>query len=147
MKITIVDCPDNEEEEIIIRCKEVDDHILGLVRAIKAEHGKLTVFAGEKLFQVTTKDVYYFESVDNKVFAYMEKDVYEVKLKLYELEEMLTNTDFFRASKSTIINLSQINNLSPEFNGRFTANLKNGEKALITRQCVPDLKRKLGLKG
>lgn len=146
MKITITDCLDNEDEEIIIKCKEVDEHILNLVRVIKAEHGKLTVFSDEKLFQIRTKDVYYFESVDNKVFAYMEKNVYEVKLKLYELEEMLANTDFFRASKSTIINLSMINNLSPEFNGRFTANMKNGEKALITRQYVPDLKCKLGLK-
>ena len=34
------------------------------------------------------EDIYYFEAVDNKVFLYLEKEVYETKLKLYELEDI-----------------------------------------------------------
>ena len=33
------------------------------------------------------QDVYYFESNENRVFAYYRSDVYEVKYKLYELED------------------------------------------------------------
>ena len=75
----------------------------------------------------------------------MDKDVYECRLKLYELERRFAETDFFRATKSTIINLSKVKNFSPAFNGRFELLLKNGEKLIVSRQYVPDLKGKLGL--
>lgn len=83
--------------------------------------------------------------MDNKVFAYLEKDVYETKYKLYELEDRLFRTDFFRASKSTVVNLAMVESLSPAFNGRFEACMKNGERLIISRQYVPVLKEKLGL--
>ena len=147
MKITIQDCPEGEEEEIIIRCRNMDEQMLKTVYALKAGREKLTVSKDDKLFLVLPSEIYYFETVDNRVFAYMSKEVYETKLKLYELEERFANTDFFRASKSTIINLVNVKNLSPSFGGRFEACMKNGERLLISRQYVPELKRKLGLKG
>lgn len=147
MKITILDCGEGEEEEIIIRCRRVDDSMLKMIYALKAGHEKLTVCKEEKLLQVEPEKIFYFEAVDNKVFAYMESEVYEVKRKLYELEKIFAHTDFFRASKSTIINLANVKNLSPLFNGRFEACMKNGERLIISRQYVSDLKVKLGLKG
>jgi DNA-binding LytR/AlgR family response regulator len=94
---------------------------------------------------VAPKDVFYFEAVDNKVFLYLEKEVYETKLKLYELEERFVGTDFLRVSKSVIMNLAKVKTLSPAFNGRFEATMKNGEKVIVSRQYVPVLKDKLGL--
>lgn len=145
MKITIEDRMDGQEDEIIIRCKQMDEHLLKLVYAIKAGREKLTVTSGNDIFRVAPKDVFYFEAVDNKVFLYLEKEVYETKLKLYELEERFVGTDFLRVSKSVIMNLSKVKTLSPAFNGRFEAIMKNGEKIIISRQYVPVLKDKLGL--
>ncbi len=105
MKITIQDLPEGEEEEIVIRCRGMDEQLLKLVYALRAGREKLTVSRQERLFRILPSAVYYFEAVDNRVFAYLEKEVYETKLKLYELEERLAGTDFFRASKSTVINL------------------------------------------
>ncbi len=145
MKITIQDLPEGEEEEIIIRCRGMDEQLLKLVYALRAGREKLTVSRQERLFRIPPSSVYYFEAVDNRVFAYLEKEVYETKLKLYELEERLAGTDFFRASKSTVINLAKVESLSPAFNGRFEAAMKNGEKLIVSRQYVPVLKEKLGL--
>ena len=145
MKITIQDLPEGEEEEIVIRCRGMDEQLLKLVYALRAGREKLTVSRQERLFQILPSAVYYFEAVDNRVFAYLEKEVYETKLKLYELEERLAGTDFFRASKSTVINLAKVESLSPAFNGRFEAAMKNGEKLIVSRQYVPVLKEKLGL--
>lgn len=83
--------------------------------------------------------------MDQKVFAYCEKEVYEVKSKLYELEEELNAASFMRAAKSTILNLDKIKSLSPAFGGRFEALLKNGEKVIISRQYVALLKERLGI--
>ena len=145
MKITIEDRMDGQEDEIIIRCKQMDEHLLKLVYAIKAGSEKLTVTRENDIVQVAPKDVFYFEAVDNKVFLYLEKEVYETKLKLYELEERFVGTDFLRVSKSVIMNLAKVKTLSPAFNGRFEATMKNGEKVIVSRQYVPVLKDKLGL--
>lgn len=145
MKITIQDCPEGEEDEIIVRCKQLDEQLMKLIYGLRAGKSQLTVSKGEKLFRVLPGEIYYFESVDNRVFAYMEKEVYETRHRLYELDEELHGTDFFRASKSTIINLAKVENIYPVFSGRFEACMKNGERLIISRQYVPVLKEKLGL--
>ena len=99
MRITILDCSEGEEEEIIIKCRNMDEQLLRTIYALKAGRDKITVSKEDKLMQIQPGDIYYFEAVDNRVFVYMEKEVYETKLKLYELEDNFQNTDFFRASK------------------------------------------------
>lgn len=145
MKITIVDPAEGEEDEIIIRCRHMDERLMKLISAIKAGQEKITVLREGDYFQVAPGEIYYFESVDNRVFLYLEQEVYETRQKLYELEERFQGTDFFRASKSCIVNLAKVKKLSPAFNGRFEAHMKNGEKVMISRQYVPGLKEKLGL--
>lgn len=147
IKITIADLPEGEEEEIIIRCSSPDEEILKLIYALKSRRDKLPCLDEGSIVMVEPRSVYYFEAVDDRVFAYCESKVYEIRKKLYELEQQFENTDFLRISKSVIINLSKINRLAPEFSGRLEALLDNGEKAIISRQYVPALKKKLGIGG
>mgnify|MGYP003414390687 FL=1 len=145
MKI-IIETPDQGEEDvIIIRCAELDSDIMELIYALKSERSRITAYSDDGIVKLPPKDIFYFEAVDNKVFAYCEKNVYEVKHKLYEIENMYTRSDFLRISKSVIVNVSKIVKLSPTLNGRFDAFLKNGEKTVISRQYVPDLKEKIGI--
>lgn len=145
MKITIETPRQGEEDEIIIRCATMDDSIMELIYALKMGREKLTAYSGKGIVMLPPKDVYYFESVDNKVFAYCQKEVYEVRKKLYELEKDYSKNDFLRISKSTIVNLSKISYLTPAFNGKFEAVLRNGEKTIISRQYVAALKKHLGI--
>ncbi|MGM9934762.1 MAG: LytTR family DNA-binding domain-containing protein [Clostridium sp.] len=145
MKIIIEDLEDGQEEEIIIRSNNIDDSILQMIYGVKMLHKKIPGFSNGVIQMIEPKDIYYFESVDNKTFIYCEKKVFESKMKLYEIEKEYENSNFFRASKSTILNISKIKNISPAFNGRFEALLKNDEKIIISRQFVPVLKKKLGL--
>lgn len=145
MKITIMDRADGEEDEITIRCRHLDGQLLKLIYAIKAGQEKMTVQKDGGYFRVSPGEIYYFESVDNRVYLYLEREVYETKQKLYELEQQFQGTDFIRASKSCIVNLAKVKRLSPALGGRFEALMKNGEKVMISRQYVPVLKQKLGL--
>ena len=56
---------------------------------------------GSEIHRIAPEDVFYIEAVDNKTFLYCERAVYEIKQKLYELEELQIN-DFLRISKVTI---------------------------------------------
>lgn len=141
MKITIQDISPGEEEEIIVRCRDLDEALLRMIHELKTRRGKFTVTEGDKIRQIDAEDIYYFEAVDNKVFLYLEQDVFEVRYKLYEIEEEYANTDFFRASKSAIINLAKVKQFAPDFGGRFEAQMMNGERLMISRQYVPVLKK------
>lgn len=145
MKIIIEDCNPGEEDQIIIRCKEMDENLLKILSELKLGQKKLAGMKDGNIIMVEPSGVYYFEGVDNKVFMYCKQNVYETKLKLYEIEEEYNNTTFFRASKSVILNVSKIKSISPAYSGRFEALLFNGEKVVISRQYVPELKKKLGL--
>lgn len=145
MKITIQDIAPGEEEEIIVKCRDLDEALLRMIYELKTRRGKFTVTENDKIRQIDAGDIYYFEAVDNKVFLYLERDMFEVRYKLYEIEEMYANTDFFRASKSVIINLAKVKQFAPDFGGRFEAQMSNGERLLISRQYVPSLKKRLGM--
>lgn len=143
MKITIEVPKPGEEDEIIIRCAAMDERMMNLIYSLKADQDKLTGYVEDKIVKLLPKEIYYFESVDNKVFAYTAKGTYEVHKKLYEIEAEYAHSDFLRISKSIIVNVAKIAYLKPIFNGRFEAKLKNDEKIIISRQYVLELKKKL----
>lgn len=145
MKITIENPKPGEEDEIIIRCAVVDDRVLKLIQALKGEKDTITGYVDDKIQKLVLKDIFYFESVDNKVYAYTAKQVYEIHKKLYEIEEEYADTDFLRVSKAVVLNVSKIIYIRPMLNSRFEAKLKNDEKVIISRQYVPALKEKLGI--
>ena len=143
MKITIEVPGPGEEDEIIVRCAALDERMMNLIYALKNDRDRLTGYVEDKIVKLLPKEIYYFESVDNKVFAYTAKGTYEVHKKLYEIEAEYAHTDFLRISKSIIVNVAKIAYLKPIFNGRFEAKLKNEEKIIISRQYVLELKKKL----
>jgi DNA-binding LytR/AlgR family response regulator len=143
MKITIETLPDGAEEEIIIRSNHLDKELMKLIYSVKSGRNRLTAFSDGEILKLSPAEIYYFESVDNRVCACCEKNVYEVKQKLYELEQIYDHTDFLRISKAMIVNVSKISKIVPMFNGRLEAVLTNGERVVISRQYVPDLKKKL----
>lgn len=145
MKISIENIDHNKEEEIIIRCYEVNDDILELIKKLKTKRYILIGYSDNFIYQLNPSNVYYFESVDNRVFIYCRDKLYESKQKLYELEQICDQRKFFRASKSTIINIAKISHIKPSLSGRFEAIMENGEKVLVSRQYVPVLKTKLGI--
>ena len=146
MKITIEACPDGCEEEVIIRANHLDERVMSLIIALKSDCDRLTAsLADGGICQLDINDILYFEAVDERIFAYRENDVAEVKDKLYTLEARYIGTDFIRVSKSMILNLAKVNRFAPYVGGRFEAIMINGEKVIISRQYVPELKKRLGL--
>jgi len=144
VKITIQENEHQTETEIVIHCRETDDEVLNAVAALSRLNKKLTGTKDGRTFVIDPADVLYFDSVDKKTFAYTKSEVYETSLRLYELEEKLPR-DFFRASKSAIINISKIKSILPDFGGRVEVTLTTGEKLMVSRQYAHDLKTKLEL--
>ncbi len=117
--------------------------MLALLRAFDQ---KITGVREGQTFILEARDILYADSVDKKTFLYTADGVFETPLRLYELEERLGPSDFFRASKAVVVNFGQIRSLRPEFGGRMLATLTNGEIVYVSRQYVPFIKEKLGLR-
>lgn len=144
MKITI-----NEgfpETEITINCNSENDDILKIVSILQSFDKKITGTKDGQTHIIDSSEVLYFDSVDKESFIYSSNDIFETTLKLYEIEERLSEADFFRSSKSQVINISKISSLCPDFGGRIELTMINGEKLIVSRQYAKTLKERLGLR-
>ncbi len=88
---------------------------------------------------VRIEDVLYFEAVDGTVFAYTASDVYEIKGRLYQVEERVKRSCICRASKTMLVNINYIISVRPALNGRLYAKMENGEEILITRKYAKEI--------
>lgn len=145
MKIIINEDITLDEVQITINCKQTDENILKLIASLRSYDKVITGSKGQQTYLISPSTVLYIESVDKKTFIYCENDVYETPLRLYEIEEQFSSDGFFRASKSTIINLYQVNSLCPDFSGRIILTMSNKEKIVVSRQYSGNLKEKLGI--
>ena len=145
MKISMEEISPQLEEEILIKCHQVDEEIMNLVKTIKVAQHRITGIIDDKYYSVPLEAVYYYETVDSKAFFYTKDKVFETKLKLYQFEQEFGGDKFFRASKSAIVNVTKIAFVKPYLSGRFEATLANKEKVIISRQYVGDMKKLLGM--
>ena len=143
MEIKVFKVGKEKPEEVEIRCHEMTEEVREIVAFVKTRQGQLTGIQEGKQFEIAVSDLAYVEAVDNKVFLYTQKQVYETRQKLYELEELLREKHFLRVSKSLLLNLMKVQSIRPAMNGRMMAVLRGGEEIIITRKYVAELKKAL----
>ena len=98
------------EDEVIIRCAKVDEKIHEIQKIISAsskDHPKLNFYKEDKEYYIELGTILFFETSENRIDAHTITDVYQIKYRLYELENLLP-PNFVRISKSTIINADKV---------------------------------------
>ena len=143
MKIKIDENSKYEDIEVIINCNKKDDRINRIVKAIETNSYNIIGRIDNEEYILELNDIYYFEAVDNRVYAYCEKEIYEVNYKILELSDLLSNTFFLQTSRTIVLNIKKIHKVKTLVNGRILAVLDNGEKSIITRVYAQNFKQKL----
>ncbi len=143
LKVTVRKIGREADEQVVVHCYEVNEEVRSIVRFVKSAGATLAGYIEERVSQIALQDILYVEAVDSRVFAYTAKKTYELKCKLYEFEAAHEGRKFFRCSKSFIINLMKVDHVRPILNGRFSATMFNAEEVIISRQYVPELKKRL----
>ena len=144
MRVRFEQVDSKEKEQALIRAKEKTTDILNAMDLLENGSGGIAVIKARNTFFCKLTQIYYIESVDKRTYVYTKDDCYESPDRLYELEEKL-GTYYARISKSMIVNLRKIRNVSAEPGGRMVAVLLNGERAIISRSYVKEVKRRLGI--
>ncbi len=144
MKVTFEKTPKLSKPEVVVKAATLDEEVDRILTTLKQLQPDMIGRKDDKKYILKVVDILYFESVDDKVFAYTSKDSFEIKSRLYEIEAMLSTYRFTRISISRIINLNAIIAFKSSLNGRMEARLTNDEWLEISRTFVPHLKTMLG---
>ena len=145
MKITVEQVAQETEEEVVVRCHDPEAAWVGTVREAIGGQRSVCGYRDGSLHRLRLSEVYYFEVVDSASFIYTRDEVFEAREKLYEFEQLTAGSTMFRCSKAMILNSEKIDYVRPSLSGRFEAVLSNGEKVIVSRKYVSELKRLLGI--
>ena len=119
MKIRIEIDDNLTEEEIVIRCRTLNEDVLSIQKNISEAINtrmQLNVIKGDAEYYITLEEILFFETYGSMVAVHTKGQIYETKLRLYELEEMLPGM-FMRVSKSTILNTTKIRAIHKNITG------------------------------
>ena len=144
MRVRFEQVDTKEQEQALIRATEKNADILNAIDLLENGSGGLTVMRDGNTYLCKLTQVYYIESVDKRTWVYTRDGCFESRERLYELEEKL-GLYYVRISKSMIVNLRKIRNVSAQTGARMIAELLNGEKVVISRSYTGEIKRRLGI--
>ena len=93
--------------------------------------------------QIPIAEILYFEADAEQVFAYTEKEIFQVHQRLYQVETLGGAAGIIRVSKSHLVNLRKIQSVRTALNSRLYAKMPNGEEVLVSRKYAPALKERI----
>ncbi len=80
-----------------------------------------------------------------KVYAVTDEGEYQLRLRLYEVENRLDKSSFVRISNSEIINLRRVKGFDISLSGTICVHLTNGMVTYVSRRYVSRIKQVLGI--
>ncbi len=109
MKVRIEIDDSITEDEVVIRCRRFDSNTARIQQAVTdlSQQSDLSFFKDNTEYYMPVERILFFETSPSGIDAHTADDVFTIKKKLYELEEMLPRC-FMRVSKSAILNLNMV---------------------------------------
>lgn len=135
---------ETEEEKVLIYAKErtkLIDEIESLVLSFNID---LTGTCNEEIIKININDVACFISENNKVYALIGKKKYQIKQRLYQIEEMNLKS-FIKINQSCIANKNQIKRFESTIGGSLKVIFKNDYIDLISRRELKNVKERIGI--
>ena len=129
------------EDDVIVNYLRMTPEVERIVNFIKGEQTKLIGWKDKEQKLIDIKTILYIETVDGNTFAYTEKEVIKLDYTLTQLEQLLNDINFFRCSKSMIINIDKVDSLRSLPSNRIDARMVNGEHIIISRTYASDFRR------
>ena len=145
MKITININADVKDTDVVINCNQLSPEIERVLATLRILNQQMMVTKDNETHILDVPEIIYVEAIDRKTFVYTKNEIYESKLKLYEMEEKLIQFGFFRVSKSCLVQLQYIKSLKNDIDRKIRLTLKSGEQIMVSRQYADEMKRRLGV--
>lgn len=124
---------------INIECNEKQQGIESLIKHIKNYNNVVLVKKDDNstIEEILCDDIVFFFSKDGTNYCKTIKDLYKIKDKLYEIENLSIN--YIRISKNCIVNVQHIKNFDISETGKIKVNLDNGDFEFVSRRRKRDV--------
>jgi two-component system LytT family response regulator/two-component system response regulator LytT len=106
---------------------------------------QVPVYSGKRILILPVTDVLWFGVEYRLVYAHTHERAYMTNYTLRELEERLDPEAFFRAHKSTLVNLKHVKEIVPWFGGRYKLVMRDqaGSEVALSRAQARELRARL----
>ena len=148
MKIRI-DIDENLEEEIIIRCNKLSEEVQKIQGAITEalnEKHRIVFYKEDVEYYLQLETILFFETDAEGISAHTIDDIYTIKYRLYELEELLPGY-FLRVSKSSILNTKRVYAIEKNLSASSVVQFQHTHKQVyVSRRYYKPLKDRMAEK-
>lgn len=133
--------------KVVIQTSEITKEILDLVSKLSNDDSSKLIlgFINGEIFIVNPDDIISIYSENQKIFARCTNGIYNLKNRLYELENEPPSSSFIRISNSEIVNFSKVLSLDTNITGTIVLKFINGEKTYVSRRYIEKIKNYLGI--
>ena len=129
------------ETKILIYTNKMDEKLSNIIDNISnISKEKLKAYKDEKMYILNQNEIEAIYAEKGKVYLRCNSEVYIVKNRLYELENILNQKIFVRISNSEIVNFDKVRNIDFKIIGTIVLNFKSGNKAYVSRRYITKIK-------
>lgn len=114
-------------------CHDKNELVCKIEKLITSTNENLSCYKDDEIRVLNLEEVACFITDDNKVYAYINKDKYLVKKRIYELEELLDNS-FLKINQGCLANIKQIEKFVATIQGSLDVIFKNGYREYVSRR-------------
>lgn len=134
----------DREEEVIIYAHEKDELVDRLEALLREdETAELIGYRDGEAAVLDTDRILCFTVENGRTYAVTEDERYQVKLRLYMVEERLSR-EFIKINQSCIVNIKKIERFKTSLGGSLMVILKGGYRDYVSRRQIKAVKERIG---
>ena len=135
---------ENEEERVLIYAHDRTRLVEDIESLVLSSEIDLTGSYDSEIIKIDINDVVCFISDNNKVYALIGDKKYQIKYRLYQIEELNLNM-FIKINQSCLANKTKIKRFENTIGGALKVVFKNGYIDFISRRELKNVKKRMGL--
>lgn len=149
MNVNVIEEPGRRELEVTVRIAPGDPRGQRIAERVRTTFGRLTGYptpGSPERHVIALDTVTHIETTERRAWIHTsDHRRLESPLRLFELEELLQDSECVRVSRQELVNLDHVTALRPEPNGRLALVLDDRYVAIATRTYAADIKRRIGI--
>jgi two-component system, LytTR family, response regulator len=118
--------------------------IVNDLRPTRSRTDRFVVKSGGRIFFVRTGEIDWIEAAGNYVKLHVGNDSHLIRETMNAVESKLSPELFVRIHRCHIVNIEQVRELQPWFNGEYVVFLKNGTRLTLSRGYRERLQERVG---
>jgi len=135
---------ENEEERVLIYAHDRTRLVEDIESLVLSSEIDLTGSYDSEIIKIDINDVVCFISENNKVYALIGDKKYQIRYRLYQIEELNLNM-FIKINQSCLANKTKIKRFETTIGGALKVVFKNEYIDFISRRELKNVKNRMGL--